>query len=521
MTASRTRRFIGGLGVGYLHTAIVTIVALWLTPYLLRHLDEHDYGLWIVTTQMLFYLALTDIGIVALLPREIAFATGRAGATPTAELRSVVGETSRLVFRQMPFAAIVSTAMWWFVSSEWPLLAVPFAIVAVTFVLTFPLRILPAVLQGLQDLTFAGASQLIASLSGTALTVALVGGGVGIQALAAGWACTQALGAGLAWFRLRRSFPGVLPSRLPSLSFQAARALLGRGAWISVSQVAQVLMNGTDLLVIGALLGPVAVVPYSCTAKLVTLLANQPQLFMQTALPALSELRTSAPRERMFEVSTSMSQLLLICSGAVACVVVAFNALFVTWWVGADRFAGAGLTGLLAIGMLLRHWNVATVYTLFCFGYERRLALTTVADGLVGVLAMVTLVPWLGWHGAALGSMVGTAAISLPFNLTALAREQGISLLTAARPLRAWFTRFVLASISILSVLAWWPAQGIGPGMLAAGVVTAFYAALMAPLLLRPPLGSVLIPRLRPWLAFLPFSERLARHIPEPTSARS
>ena len=72
MTASRTRRFVGGLSLGFLHTAIVTIVGLWLTPYLLRHLDQHDYGLWLLTLQMLFYLALTDVGIVALLPREIA-----------------------------------------------------------------------------------------------------------------------------------------------------------------------------------------------------------------------------------------------------------------------------------------------------------------------------------------------------------------------------------------------------------------------------------------------------------------
>ena len=47
-TSSRTRRFVGGLSVGYLHTAIVTIVGLWLTPYLLRHLEQHDYGLWLL-----------------------------------------------------------------------------------------------------------------------------------------------------------------------------------------------------------------------------------------------------------------------------------------------------------------------------------------------------------------------------------------------------------------------------------------------------------------------------------------
>ncbi len=116
---------------------------------------------------------------------------------------------------------------------------------------------------------------------------------------------------------------------------------------MSVSQIAQVLLNGTDLLIIGMLLGPAAIVPYACTGKLVTILASQPQLFMQAALPALSELRTSVPQARLFQVSTSMSQLLLLCSGAIACVVLAVNESFVSWWVGEALFAGVGLTAVL------------------------------------------------------------------------------------------------------------------------------------------------------------------------------
>ncbi len=125
MTASRTRRFVGGLSVGYLHTAIVTIVGLWLTPYLLRNLEQHDYGLWLLTAQILFYLALTDVGIVALLPREVAFKTGRAGETLADDLRHLVGETTTLVFWQVPFVAIAGFATWWLVSAEWPALRRP------------------------------------------------------------------------------------------------------------------------------------------------------------------------------------------------------------------------------------------------------------------------------------------------------------------------------------------------------------------------------------------------------------
>src|SRR5262245_40247753 len=116
----RTRSFIGGLSVGYLNTVTVVLVGLWLTPYLLRHLSEHDYGLWLLTLQILFYLGLTDLGVVALLPREIASTTGRTGETQSAELRDLVAETSRLVLRQMPYAAVASVAAWWLISAEWP-----------------------------------------------------------------------------------------------------------------------------------------------------------------------------------------------------------------------------------------------------------------------------------------------------------------------------------------------------------------------------------------------------------------
>ena len=65
---------------------------------------------------------------------------------------------------------------------------------------------------------------------------------------------------------------------------------------------------------------------------------------------------------------------------------------------GAARFGGFELTAALVAGMFVRQVNFAAVYTLFCFGYERRLALTAVADGVAGVAAMLVLVPvWGRW----------------------------------------------------------------------------------------------------------------------------
>ena len=94
----RTKRFISGVSLGYLSRLAVMLAGLWLTPFLLGRIGPHDYGLWLVALQVLAYVVLLDVGVVALLPRETAFATGRMRRTGDgAELPRLVGETARLV----------------------------------------------------------------------------------------------------------------------------------------------------------------------------------------------------------------------------------------------------------------------------------------------------------------------------------------------------------------------------------------------------------------------------------------
>src|SRR5260221_7953394 len=159
---SRSRRFFGGLALTYGYQAMLVVTGLWLTPFLLGRIGQHDYGLWLVGTQLLTYLTLTDFGVVALLPLETAYATGRAGGDGKAEeLSEIVGQTARLVLYQLPIVVAVALAMWLNIPAEWQSLRGPLGIVLLGFVVSFPLRMLPALLQGLQDLAFAGSMQIL------------------------------------------------------------------------------------------------------------------------------------------------------------------------------------------------------------------------------------------------------------------------------------------------------------------------------------------------------------------------
>ena len=494
---SRTDRFLSGVGFGYASQVLTTLVGLWLTPFLLHSIGQHDYGLWLVGAQLMSYLALLDLGVVALLPRETAFATGRArGRIEEAnDLPMIIGQTVRMVIWQMPLVALAAAAAWLMLPVDWEGLRSPIGFVLLAFVLTFPLRIFGAVLHGLQDLAFLGRVQIISYLLSTALIVALVYAGWGLYALAVGWTALQLMNAVASLLRLRARFPTTLPRSLPDLVWGTARVRLHQGFWVSLSQIAQVLLNGTDILIIGKLFGPAAVVPFVCTGKLITVLANQPQMLLAAAGPALSQMKTGESRERLAQVCIALAQAVLMLSGAVVCVVLVVNQGFVGRWVGAGQYGGFWLTALLLLSMLLRHWNLTIAYTIFCFGYERRLCLTALLDGLLSVGAVLLFVRWYGLMGAPLGMILGVCLVSLPMNLSALAGESGMSVGGMVRPLAPWLARFVMLVGGALAIARVWTSDSIWLLGLTAILTATVYTAVMFPLTLRLPLGLYVRPR--------------------------
>ena len=493
---SRTTRLLQGVAFGYANQVLVTLVGIWLTAFLLGRLGQSDYGVWLVGTRILGYLLLLDLGVVALLPREVGFATGRAGGAAAAtDLPEVIGRTARLVVWQTPVVAIASLLVWILLPADWDPLRVPLAVVLGVFVLTFPARVFHAALSGLQDLAFLGGTYTLTWIAGTAMTVGLVLAGWGLYALAVGWAVSQGLSSVVWWARLTHRFPTVLTQRIPPLSGERLRDRLGRGLWISVAQVAQVLLQGTDLLIIGKLLGPSAVVPYFCTGKVLTVLANQPQLLAQAAQPGLSELRTSADRHRLRDVTVALTQAILVLSGGVVCVVLLVNEGFVAWWVGSTQYGGFWLTLALVGGMLLRHWNTTAIYSLFALGHDKRISITTLVDGIVTVTASVLLTRAYGILGAALGSILGVVLVGLPANLTLLARESTASVGEMMLGLWPWGWRFGLAAATALAVSQAWVPKTL-PALVAAALLCgAGYIGLIWPLALQEPLGKYVRPR--------------------------
>jgi O-antigen/teichoic acid export membrane protein len=498
ISGTRAGRVIGAVRVNYLYQAIVLIAGLWLTPFLVTHLGETDYGLWIAGTQIVAWLYVMDLGVVALVPREAAYAIGAAAVTGDASpLPRLIDRTMMLLLWQLPVVAIVTVAVWLTLPTEYERLAGPLLLVFATFVIGFPFRIFQAVLTGIQDLVYVSVQTSIGWTVGFLLTVGLVKLGLGLYALAFSFVVVQLYQFVASWVRLRTHHRHILPQRLTPLPWSEARSLLTSGTWVSVAQVAQVLLVGTDVVIITQLLGAGAVVPYAITGKLISVLANQPSTVIQSALPGISEIRGSSDIARLKRVASALGQAMLIVSCVVFCVVLVVNEAFVDWWgVPNNPYAGDLLTGLLLLAMVIRHANFSIVLTLFSLGGEKRISLTTLADGLVTVAGAIVLVPRLGLVGAPIASLLGASFVSLPANLKGLSLRAGVPVIEWLRPLWGWTWRFVLLAIAAaLAARRTIPPTlfGLAATTIAVSVVV---LAVMAPVALRPPLGTYLAPRL-------------------------
>jgi O-antigen/teichoic acid export membrane protein len=499
---SRTHRFLGGLVMTYGYQGLLVLAGFFLMPFYLGHIGQRDFGLWLVGTQLLTYLTLTDFGVVALLPQETAYATGRAGGTwKTPEIPELIGRTLRIVLYQLPFVILLSAAVWFALPAKWADLRGPLGVALLAFVVGFPLRILPATLQGLQDLAFANGLQIAVWILSTGATVVMVLAGWKLYALALGWLITQIAMTPLFAYRLWKRFPEAWPRRLPPIVWSSTRELFGKGFWVSISQVAQLLTGNTDSLIIGRVVGPAAVVPYSFTGKLPGVLGNQASMVMHTAAPALCELKTGESRKRVFQALSALNQAMLTLSGLVFCEVVVINHWFVDWWVTArkygEQYGGLSLTLAILIAMVVRHWTTTTAYSVFCFDHQRRISLTNLCDGIVTAGACLTCVSFWGVIGAPIGSIIGAVVISLPLNLAKIAHDTDSSVLELiVGMLGGWFWRFALLISGAIAIALRWSPRNLVEAVAATLAVAAVYCAVMISNLLRPPLGHYVRPLL-------------------------
>ena len=98
---SRTRRYLWGLGTGYVAAGVSMVVGLWLTPFTLRYLTRVEFAIFTLASDVLVWLTLTDLGVAAGLRAQAAQLVGRGEEDRLSRLASTA------FFSELAIAAAV------------------------------------------------------------------------------------------------------------------------------------------------------------------------------------------------------------------------------------------------------------------------------------------------------------------------------------------------------------------------------------------------------------------------------
>jgi len=500
---SRTRRAGITAAFGYLQFALALVSGIVMVPFVLAHVPNDQYGVWLAFGELLAYSSMVDLGVVGVIPWLVAENDGRGDRAAMRELLA-----GGVVFSAAAAAAFVALSLLAFAlapsvahltAAQRTAVAGPLLLMVIATAVAMPLRTFYAAAVGLQDVTFSGSLAIAQVALNVALTLGLLLGGWGLYALAAAAAVPAVVAGAASWARMRRLAPDLLHGwRMPGMATLRTMTAQGFGSW--TAGLGWRMVAASDSIVILAVMGPAAAVVYAMTFKLGTVGMQMSWQLPDSGLVGLAQLKGEGRPERVREVVISLLRLILITSGGVACAIVAFNPSFVTLWVGPQRFGGLWLNAVLAAVVLSHSLSHALFTTSATLGTRVQAGWASVAQGAVNLALALVLGRWLGLAGIALAAVVSTALVAYPAGVWMVRKTTGMRQRELWRhALGPWVLRggalFVLgAAVGVLGmrVNVWLP-------FVLAPVLALLYLWTMRPLYAGLPLPA----RIRPWLVRL------------------
>ena len=321
---NRLRRATIVASFAYLQYGLALVSGIVMVPLLLRGLGTRTYGLWLASGELLGYAAMVDLGVVGVLPWMLAEADGRGdrdgmrrlvanGLVVGASVGLAYGLLAALLWLVLPGALSLSAA-------DGAIVGPPLAILVVTLMLAYPLRVFSAVLVGVQDVTFNGWLAVTQGLVSIVVSATLLWNGAGVYAPALGSAAATTVSVLVAFARTVAIAPDLLRG-WPRPSWRMCRTLLTNGVGVWGGMFGWQLVAASNGLVMTTLGRPEWIAIYACTAKLTGIATQLAWVVPDAGLVGLAQVHGETPRpERLRPLVLLMLRLHLLLAGGAACV---------------------------------------------------------------------------------------------------------------------------------------------------------------------------------------------------------
>ncbi len=388
------------------------VVGFVIAPFLIHHLGDTTYGLWIVIGSLCGYFGLLDFGVRGSVGRFVAFHRARgdqnainATISTAMVILSTIGLIALISIIPLELALphLFTVPADQLVPARWAL-----ALVYISLAFSWPLEVSEALLWGWQRFDWLNGINIFSGVVRAGLTFWLIAQGYGLVTLA--WiTLIGVLANGCAKAVVCVCLDRRLRVRWSLVGWDVVREIFGYGVWRSLWSAADIIQSWVSPLIIGACMSMAMVTPYAVVNKLLSIVSQ----VLVSARAALTPVATTFHAQ-----SKQARQAALFIQGGKLCTavsiyfVVGFLCLggpLLSLWIS-PRMAWAGsLLSVLALGELLPLSQTATSSMILAMARHRLLSGLILAEKIIAIALSLLLIFRFGLLGMCIGLAVPAA----------------------------------------------------------------------------------------------------------------
>ncbi len=447
------REILKNVGSSWSSLAINVLVGIFLSPFILHHLGDSAFGIWVLIFSVTGYYGLFDLGIRSSIIRYVSKYT----ATEERDKLTRFVNTSLFTYTGI---GVVSMALTTVLSSFLEgMFRIPpgmhtqarilLLMVGAAVSLGFPLGVFGGMLEGLQRFYILNWTSIGSTLARAALIVYFLHRGYGLLTVAlitVGLPILSSILRGIIVFRL-----SPVPLGLQYIDRESFRHMANYGGTTFLVLVAARLRFRTDELVLGTMMSAVAVTYFNIGARIVDYAQDFVSNLAQLFVPMASQSEATGNLERVRKIYIAGNRVCAFLIFPVTAILLILGKHIIRIWMGA-RYVPHSYPVLVVmiLGFALMLMQAASTRVLFGLGKHRTLGWITVIEGLANLALSIALVPSLGIVGDALGTSIPLAFTYLVFMPRHLKKQIGVPV---GRFVREAYTLPFLLTIPFVVVL--------------------------------------------------------------------
>jgi len=425
---SLIRRSLKNVASSWGGLAVNIAVGFFLSPFILHHLGDEAFGLWVLIFSLTGYYGIFDFGIRSSLIRYVS----KFQATGDKDELARLINTSLFSYTCLGLILIVPTVLGSFYVDR--LFHIPtaflrdarilFLMVGLSLAIGFPLGISGGILEGLQRFYLMNWTNIVSTLARAVLIVYVLRHGLGLLSVALITVSlpliTSAVRAVIAHHLL------TIPYGWKYVSRESLRQVATYGSVTFMIIVAGRLRFKTDAVIIGTFLSASAITYFSIGARLVDYAAEVVSSLAQIFTPMSSHFHATGDYNQLRKIFISGNRACALVMFPMTVALVVMGKSVIEAWVGPRYVASYIVLLVLLIPSTFYQSQSTSNRILFGMSQHKSLAYVVFMEGIANLILSIVLVRRLGIVGDAIGTAIPLLCTALMFLPRHLCRQLGV-----------------------------------------------------------------------------------------------